>query len=151
MDFLGGRYTKIRWMYDPDQKEPGRNRGFDGFIGGDDRDSCVCVVLVAERNLAYQLSYSSKFTLLSKLMHNFPKALTGSAETKAELEALSVQIKKKFGEIPEFAEFTTELRSQLADLISTMTHGLEVVATASSRLRRPSMMALSAAKVACCW
>jgi putative ATP-dependent endonuclease of OLD family len=131
-DRLGGRYTKRHWMYDPTQKEPffrgypGRYGNFDGFISGDDRDTCVCVVLEAERNLGYQLSYSSKFTLLSRLMHKFHKALAGRAQTKAELETLFGQIKKKVGEIPEFAEFTTSLRRQLGDLISTMTHRLEV-------------------------
>jgi putative ATP-dependent endonuclease of the OLD family len=59
-------------------------------------------------------------------MHKFHKALAGRAQTKAELETLFGQIKKKFGEIPEFAEFTTSLRRQLGDLISTMTHRLEV-------------------------
>src|SRR5262245_56447218 len=49
IDLLGGRYTKIRWTYDPAQKEsffrgyPGRYGDFDGFISGDDRDACVCV------------------------------------------------------------------------------------------------------------
>jgi len=101
-DPLGGRYTKIRWTYDPAQKEPffrgypGRYSDFDGFISGDDRDTCVCVVLEAERNLGYQLGYSSKFTLLSRLMHKFHKALAGRAQTKAELEALFRQIKMKF-------------------------------------------------------
>ena len=59
-------------------------------------------------------------------MHKFHKALAGRAHTKAELETLFGQIKKKFSEIPEFAEFTTSLRRQLGDLISTMTHRLEV-------------------------
>ena len=131
-DLFGGRYTKISWKYNPAKKEPffrgypGRYGDFDGFISGDDRDTCVWVVLEAERNLGYQLGYSSKFTLLSRLMHKFHKALAGRAHTKAELETLFGQIKKKFSEIPEFAEFTTSLRRQLGDLISTMTHRLEV-------------------------
>jgi AAA ATPase domain len=59
-DPFGGRYTKICWKYDPVMKEPffrgypGRYGDFDGFTNGDDRDTCVCVVLEAERNLVLQ-------------------------------------------------------------------------------------------------
>ena len=49
-------------------------------------------------------------------MHKFHKALTERVQTNAELEALFGEVKRKFVEMPEFAEFTTSLRRQLGDL-----------------------------------
>lgn len=127
-----GRYQAIQWEYDPVQREPafrgfrGWDDGFQGFINNEDRDTCVCVILEADRNLNYQLGYSSKFTLLSKLMHRFHRALGDQQDTKTELERLFVEVKDKFGEIPEFAEFVRTLQDQLGDLIGSMTHRLQV-------------------------
>src|SRR6266566_33217 len=100
-----GRYEQVKWEFDPVEREPrfrgypGKYGGFDGFISNDDRDSCVCVVLEAERNLNYQLSYTSKSTLLSKLMHKFHGALLERSRTRGELEQLFREIRKKFQEI----------------------------------------------------
>jgi putative ATP-dependent endonuclease of OLD family len=130
---LGGRYTELAWRFDPTTGEPsylgwpnpfGRPGG--GFVSGDDRDTCVCIALEAERNLKYQLSYGSKYTLLSKLMHKFHKLLNEREDTRDQLEALFAEIKAKFSEIPEFTEFTTHLRTHLGDFIGSMTHHLEV-------------------------
>lgn len=126
-DPFGGRYEEIEWEFDPDAQtssyfgHPGRR-----FIRGDDRDTCVCVILEADRNLSYQLSYGSKYTLLSKLMHKFHKALVQRVETRDELQRLFQEIKERFRDIPEFAEFTGHLRQQLGDFVGSMTHRLEV-------------------------
>jgi putative ATP-dependent endonuclease of OLD family len=84
------------------------------------------IVLEAERNLRYQLSYASKFTYLSRLMHLFHKSLSQHQETRAHLEDLFTQIKTSFQGIPELGAFTGQLRAQLEDLIGGMTHRLEV-------------------------
>jgi putative ATP-dependent endonuclease of OLD family len=80
----------------------------------------------ADRNLHYQLGYSSKWTLLSRLMQRFHKALNARADVRAELERLFQQVKAKFGSVPEFSDFVRVLRDQLSDLVSSMTHRLEV-------------------------
>ena len=127
-----GRYRDIRWRYDPDEgivdfKGCQDHSGdYSGWIRADDRDHCVCVLLEAERNLNYQLSYSSKYTFLSKLMHKFHKTLSKQVDTMAELEQLFQQIKDKFQEIPEFTAFSKHLQQQLGDFLGTMTHKLEV-------------------------
>lgn len=59
-------------------------------------------------------------------MHKFHKVLAERGQIKAELESLFENIKMKFSEIPEFAEFTGNLRSHLSNLVGTMTHRLEV-------------------------
>lgn len=128
---LGGKYTKLVWRYDPGADEPVHFRGVrpdgrEGFISNDDRDSCMCVLVEAERNLAYHLSYASKWTLLSRLMRRFHRALEERDEVRTELEQLFEHIKDKFHEVPEFKAFVGDLREQMRELVSTMPHRLEV-------------------------
>lgn len=133
-DPLGGRYTEARWTFAVDQDSgpahrvaPSRSAGRESdFMSGDAKDSCVAIVIEAERNLNYQLSYASKYTLLSKLMHKFHKELCGSEDTKADLERLFQDIRQRFEAIVPFAEFTRSLQTQLGDLVGNMTHRLEV-------------------------
>ena len=129
-DRFGDRYRKVTWSHTAGETEyvgwPLPYIGASGWINNNDRDSCVCILLEAERNLRYQLSYSSKSTLLSKLMHRFHGRLMEAHQTRADLEQLFAQIKDKFAEVPEFAEFTGQLKQQLGDFIGTMTHRLEV-------------------------
>ena len=54
-----------------------------------DRDTCTCVVLEADRKLSYHLGYSSKATMLNRLMHRFHRTLSQNAATKEELERVS--------------------------------------------------------------
>jgi len=123
---LGGKHTHITWRYNPLANEPILFRGRDGFVKNDDRDTCMCIVVEAERNLNYHLSYSSKWTFLSRLMHRFHRSLSDHGEVRQNLEQLFQQTKEKFHMIPEFKRFVEGLRNELSDLVSTMSHGLEV-------------------------
>lgn len=130
-DPLGGRFVALRWHHDPGADEPTRFRGVtaDGeekYVRNEDRDTCVCVVVEADRNLGYQLSYSSKWTLLSRLMHRFHRALDAQGQVKEDLEGIFDQIKGKFREVPEFSTFVQDLADQLRELVGSMTHRLEV-------------------------
>lgn len=133
-DRFGGTYTDMLWQYD--ETGPGdpvdygvapsrRGRDMD-WVNGDDRDECVCMVVEADRNLDYHLSYRSKYTLLSKLMHSFHKELTEDQETKEELEELFGEIKDRFENITQFSDFSDTLSEQLINLTGNMTHSLEV-------------------------
>jgi putative ATP-dependent endonuclease of the OLD family len=129
---LGNRYTQVVWRYEPTADEPVFFRGKAatgygwGYIRNDDRDTCMCVVVEAERNLGYHLSYASKWTLLSRLMHRFHRALGAQEPVRDDLEGLFEEIKKKFQEVPEFKAFVDDLQEQMQDLVSTMSHKLEV-------------------------
>ena len=126
-DPLGGKHTYITWRYDPSADEPILFRGGDNrFISNEDRDTCMGIVVEAERNLNYHLSYSSKWTLLSRLMHRFHRSLSDHEGVRQDLEQLFQLTKEKFYEIPEFRQFVSGLQSELSDLISTMSHRLEV-------------------------
>ncbi len=128
-DPLGGRHTHIIWKYNSSDDEPiffRGNGGKRGFVTNEDRDTCMSIVVEAERNLSYHLSYSSKWTLLSRLMRRFHRALSRHTEVRQDLEYLFQQTKAKFHEIPEFNKFVNELQSELSDLVATMSHRLEV-------------------------
>ena len=131
-DPLGGRFSHVVWCYDTSADEPIFFRGIDlvtgeyRYVSNEDRDTCMCIVVEAERNLNYHLSYSSKRTLLSRLMHRFHRALSGHEGVRQDLEHLFQQTKEKFHEIPEFKRFVDGLKSELSDLVSTMSHRLEV-------------------------
>ena len=132
-DPLGGRFTQLTWRYDPrSEAKPVSFNGQelngrpDAWPRQEERDTCTCVVLEADRNLSYHLGYSSKWTMLSRLMHRFHRALTRDAKTRGELEGLFGQVKTAFGHVPEFAEFTGTLKGQLEGMLSSMTHRLEV-------------------------
>jgi putative ATP-dependent endonuclease of OLD family len=96
------------------------------FISNDDRDSCACMLIEADRNLRYQLGYSSKYTLMSRMMRRLHKLLSEDQDIKAELEALFENTKTAFHKLQQFQEFVDSLKQELENLIGSMTHKLEV-------------------------
>lgn len=52
------------------------------------REELLCVVVSSEQNLSYQLSYTSKFTLLSKVTKSFHDKLNESPERVGRLKDL---------------------------------------------------------------
>ncbi len=130
-DLYGGEYSRIRWVHDSRMLEPVHYRGErpsgqEGYIRNEHRDSCICVVVEADRNLQYHLGYSSKWTFLSRLMHRFHRALLTHGQIRDDLEQHFRSIKEKFHEVQEFAAFVEDLRTQFGHLVASMPHRLEV-------------------------
>ncbi|WP_322794738.1 ATP-dependent nuclease [Thermoflexus sp.] len=130
-DLLGGRFSRLIWRYDPSSDEPIYFRGIApdgeaGYVRAEDRDTCIAMVVEAERSLHYHLSYSSKWTLLSRLMHRFHRALSDHGQVRDDLQDLFEQIKGKFHEVPEFKSFVDNLQRELGDLVANMPHRLQV-------------------------
>jgi putative ATP-dependent endonuclease of the OLD family len=132
-DPLGGRYTEAHWRYKEDAEPPCSFYGFpppfnreQGWINNSDRDTAACMMIEAERNLLYQLSYSSKYTLLSRMMRRFHQALVTKEDLRTELEKLFEDTKTTFKKLPEFQQFVESLQAGLTKLVSSMTHRLEV-------------------------
>lgn len=78
------------------------------------RSALSAAVLDADRRLDYQLSYASKYTMLSKLMHRFHERLLNDPERKKRLTAIFDDLLVEFGAVPEFAHFK-ELLAQTAE------------------------------------
>ena len=83
----------FRWIYDPNapdekckfraQTSLGRD---DRYVRNEMREQCTCIVIGADRRLSYQLSYASKWTLLSKLMRKFHRHLTSDPRRVEQLK-----------------------------------------------------------------
>jgi len=126
-----GRWRKICWRFDSDDDPEVSFGGVNELEGikwmkGDEREELIAVTIGADRRLSYQLGYSSKYTMLSKLMHRFHKAMLRDERVRTALEQIFRQTKEAFNEVPEFASFRQSLREDFADLISSMTHRLDV-------------------------
>ena len=133
-DALADKWTELHWTYDETDELrdrpasllgvwPGTNKT---WLSSGDRESYACMLIEAERNLKYMLSYSSKYTVLSRMMRHFHKALTNKQDIKNELQKLFESTKEAFHKLPEFQEFVKSLQEGLSDLVASMTHKLEV-------------------------
>lgn len=101
-------------------------RGESPYVSNDTRGQCTCIYIAADRRLDYQLSYASKFTFLSKLMKRFHDRLMADPERASALREKFAETKAIFLGVPEFADFTTELQTQIADLSGNLRYGLDV-------------------------
>ena len=86
----------------------------------------MCFAVSADRRLSYQLSYTSKFTLLAKLMRKFHANLTEDEDRVQRLKDKFDEIKAIFGEVEEFGNFQTELCNQFGEMFDGMSYGLQV-------------------------
>lgn len=94
------------------------------YVSSSLREELLCVVVNAEQNLNYQLSYSSKYTLLSRVTKSFHDKLTSDDEKIKALKKLFDGIKKTFLEVDEFKSFSDNMSTIAGHMISNMTHAL---------------------------
>ena len=96
------------------------------YVSNETREQCLCILVGADRRLSYQMSYASKYTFLSKLMHRFHKALTADPDRVEKLQTTFEEVKSLFQGVPSFSAFTEELQRQVADLSENLEYGLKV-------------------------
>ena len=123
--------ARFIWRY-PTGDEHGPFRiGFSGgeekaFVSNETREQCICIFVGADRRLSYQLSYSTKYTLLSKLMKKFHQALTADINRVDKLKNRFEEVKSLFKSVDQFATFTNELQNQVSELSSNLEYGLSI-------------------------
>ena len=131
----GTRIRAIHWEYQPKEKKPtylahydGKNQwGKDaGFISNEIREQLTVVVIGADRNLDYQMSYRSKWTLLSKLMKKFHHSLTSDGDRVQRLKEKFEEITEIFGEVAEFADFQQTMSEHFNAMLSGMSYQLGI-------------------------
>lgn len=103
-----------------------RSGGSSSYVSNETREQCMCILISADRRLAYQLSYASKYTFLSKLMRRFHDALTKDEPRVQELKKKFAEIKVLFGGVQEFSTFARELQTQVAELSGNFEYQLGV-------------------------
>ncbi len=96
------------------------------YVSNTIRDQCVCTVIRADRRLSTELSYSNKFTLLSKLMRSFHKSLMLNEVTAQSLRDKFGEIVELFYRVDEFSDFSSRLKQELEELSGNMNYGLQV-------------------------
>lgn len=95
------------------------------YVSNDLREELLCVIVSADQNLSYQLSYSTKYTLLSKVTKAFHDKLTEDQDRVTKLKGFFDQIQETFLEVPNFKKFSDEMSSIAGEMLSNMTHALE--------------------------
>jgi putative ATP-dependent endonuclease of OLD family len=132
-DGKGNIIHQIVWRYSPNNHNQESlyyraidQRGNEKYVSNDLRDKCISITVSADRRLSYQLSYTSKYTLLSKLMRKFHDALTVDQNRVNRLKNEFDEITKIFHEVIEFSKFESELKKQFDKMISSMTYGLKI-------------------------
>lgn len=129
---LAGLYTGLRWSNERD-REPEPTE-FNGIMEGgrpkwpknEEREDCIAVVIEANRNLSYQLSYSSKYTMLSRLMHRFHETLHQYEDIKKELEKSFNKTREIFEQVPEFKQFAEALRNDFSSALKCWSYKLDI-------------------------
>lgn len=100
------------------------------YVSNNLREELLCVVVNAEQNLNYQLSYSSKFTLLSKVTKAFHDKLIEDTERVGRLKEMFETIKSTFLEVEEFGVFNENMSTIAGQMLSNMSHALQFDFTA---------------------
>jgi putative ATP-dependent endonuclease of the OLD family len=95
------------------------------YVSGDLRDELLCIVVGSDQSLSYQLSYSSKFTLLSKVTKAFHDRLVQCDERVDRLKALFRDLRLIFHEVDEFTQFKDNMSEIAGQMLANMTHALE--------------------------
>lgn len=122
--------TSVLWHFYNSEMDP-EYRAFvrgSGEIGVNEfiRDQVTVISIGANRNLPYQLSYASKNTFLSKLSKKFHESLVKQDDRKKRLGEAFAELMEIFNEVGEFSEFQNQLKKDFQEMVSGMTHQLDV-------------------------
>ncbi len=125
--------TEIRWTYAKANDQPcefvykgSRCRDDSHYMNNEIRSQLTCISVSPDRDIAYQMSYASKWTLLSKLMRKFHDRLIGDASRVEKLKEFFDQLVGTFYEVEEFSKFAELLRSSTEDFGGNLPYGLDI-------------------------
>jgi putative ATP-dependent endonuclease of OLD family len=133
----GGQVRHFRWSYDIQEVGQDGNPVTYRFTCSNTycgkswpnnvmRTALSAAVLDADRRLNYQLSYTSKYTMLSKLMHRFHERLLEDPDRKKQLAGIFERIVAEFGAVPEFANFQELLATTAEDFGQNLPYRLDI-------------------------
>lgn len=128
----GESIISLRWHYDgnpsscrekPEYRAKLNNQVI--WVNNEIRDQLILILIGPDRRLNYQLSYTSKYTFLSKLMRKFHSALTGDPSRVERLKQAFTELEAIFREVDEFAQFEKNLKDQFGEMFASMSYGLQ--------------------------
>lgn len=94
------------------------------YLSNPDREKCQMVMIDATRDINKQLSYYSKYTILSKMAKKMHEAMQSSVKT--ELDTKFLEIKQVFESVPEYKAFHEKLQAAFTSNIDGFEHKLEI-------------------------
>ncbi len=95
------------------------------YVKSELREELACTVVGADTNLSYQMSYASKWTLLSKVTRAFHEKLIEDPARVEILKGFFENITETFNGVPEFKTFRGNMSSIAGDMMSSMSHALQ--------------------------
>src|SRR5260370_30716320 len=96
------------------------------WVNNEVRHQCPCIVVGADRRLSYELSYATRWTLLSKVMRSFHEALVADDVRVGQLKEQFAHTKEIFETVEPFAIFAEELQRQVDDMSSNLEYRLGI-------------------------
>jgi len=90
------------------------------------RNQLTCVTVNTDRDPAYQMSYSSKWTTLSKLMRRFHSKLVEDPERVTKLKGFFEELVETFYEVTEFQSFASNLKEATRTFGGNLPYGLDI-------------------------
>ncbi|NOZ28519.1 MAG: AAA family ATPase [Chloroflexi bacterium] len=123
--------SSLVWKCEPNSEEKPLFRvhldnGDMRYVSNELRNQLMLITIGADRRLSYQLSYTSKYTFLSKLMRKFHAVLTSDSDRVNRLKAAFRDLEAIFHEVEEFARFEEGLAQQFGEMFAGMSYGLHV-------------------------
>lgn len=121
----GFKYSCVKGKENEFLAVQAENGATNKYVSNIIREELLCVVVNAEQNLNYQLSYSTKYTLLSKVTKAFHDKLIDDENRVEKLKEMFEDIKSIFLEVEEFRIFNENMSSIAGQMLSNMSHALE--------------------------
>lgn len=123
--------AELAWRYDPEDDRPIQfdmvaSDGSRRWATSAAKDQCFCMVVGADRRLHYQLSYTSKYTLLSRLMRRFHSTLVEDEDRVEKLRQLFGEVVGTFYEVEPFAKFSNDLKASAASFAANLEYRLDL-------------------------
>lgn len=121
----------LEWTFEKDNDKPCKfvYKSKDcscSWISNQLREQISWMTVGVDRTLAYQLSYSSKWTTLSKLMRRFHNKLIENEQRTEKLKEYYKSLTETFYEVEDFKYFADYLRESTEDFGANMGYGLKI-------------------------
>lgn len=102
------------------------DRSENPYVSNELREELFVLNIGPEQNLSYQLSYTTKYTLLSRLTKAFHKKLIENKDREQRLKDIFNQTINIFNELSEFNDFKENISSLTGEYIKNMSYKLDL-------------------------
>jgi putative ATP-dependent endonuclease of OLD family len=124
------KVAQFVWKFSADEQRPFRVVYADGnespYVSNEVSEQCLSIIVSADRRISQELSFASRYTLLSRLTKKFHKALTYDENRVMELQRKLQTVSDSLRELPEFANFLRALQHQVSEFSGAIEYALGI-------------------------